>query len=221
MILPSHLSVRGGHLYIGEHDTVALAERFGTPLYVTSEDRVRENFRRLSGALSAHYGKVRVLYAAKANGNLAIFRTLASMGAGSDVFSAGEVALALAAGMRPELLLFNGSSKSPADLALAVDLRLVGEAELPLLEPGAQVGHHPGARVHGALHLRVEEAQRVAAGGLGAVHREIGVPQQVLGRLGAVHHPDLFEGDQQVRGVRAHDTRVGGLLGSVEGKLED
>ncbi|HQC34279.1 MAG TPA: diaminopimelate decarboxylase [Methanoculleus sp.] len=121
MILPSHLSVRGGHLYIGEHDTVALAERFGTPLYVTSEDRVRENFRRLSGALSAHYGKVRVLYAAKANGNLAVFRTLASMGAGSDVFSAGEVALALAAGMRPELLLFNGSSKSPADLALAVE----------------------------------------------------------------------------------------------------
>ena len=121
MILPSHLSVRGGHLYIGEHDTVALAERFGTPLYVTDEDRVRENFRRLSGALSVHYGKVRVLYAAKANGNLAIFRTLASMGAGSDVFSAGEVALALAAGMRPELLLFNGSSKSPADLALAVE----------------------------------------------------------------------------------------------------
>lgn len=121
MILPSHLSVRGGHLYIGEHDTVALTERFGTPLYVTSEDRVRENFRRLSGALSVHYGKVRVLYAAKANGNLAVFRTLASMGAGSDVFSAGEVALALAAGMRPELLLFNGSSKSPADLALAVE----------------------------------------------------------------------------------------------------
>ncbi|KAF5037390.1 Diaminopimelate decarboxylase [anaerobic digester metagenome] len=121
MILPSHLSVRDGHLYMGEHDTVALAERFGTPLYVTSEDRVRENFRRLSGALGARYSKVRVLYAAKANGNLAIFRTLASMGAGADVFSAGEVALALAAGMRPELLLFNGSSKSPADLALAVE----------------------------------------------------------------------------------------------------
>ncbi|WP_292395647.1 diaminopimelate decarboxylase [Methanoculleus sp. UBA303] len=121
MILPSHLSVRGGHLYIGEHDTVDLAERFGTPLYVTDEKRVRENFRRLSGALVAHYPKVRVLYAAKANGNLAIFKTLASMGAGADVFSAGELTLALAAGMRPESLLFNGSSKAPADLALAVE----------------------------------------------------------------------------------------------------
>jgi diaminopimelate decarboxylase len=121
VILPSHITVRDGRLRIGEHDTVSLAERFGTPLYVTSEDRIRENFGRLSGALTAHYPKIRILYAAKANGNLAVFKTLASMGAGADVFSAGEVALALAAGMRPESLLFNGSSKTPADLALAVE----------------------------------------------------------------------------------------------------
>ncbi len=121
MILPSHLSVGDGRLRIGEHDTVDLAGRFGTPLYVTDEERIRENFRRLSGALTAHYPKVRILYAAKANGNLAIFKTVASQGAGADVFSAGEVALALAAGMRPESLLFNGSSKTPADLALAVE----------------------------------------------------------------------------------------------------
>ncbi|WP_292365721.1 MULTISPECIES: diaminopimelate decarboxylase [unclassified Methanoculleus] len=121
MILPSHLTVGDGRLRIGEHDTVDLAERFGTPLYVTDEERIRENFRRLSGALTAHYPGIRILYAAKANGNLAIFKTLASQGAGADVFSAGEVALALAAGMRPESLLFNGSSKTPADLALAVE----------------------------------------------------------------------------------------------------
>ncbi|NLA38545.1 MAG: diaminopimelate decarboxylase [Methanomicrobiales archaeon] len=121
MILPPHLTVRGGHLRIGEHDTVELAERFGTPLYVTDEMRIRKNFKRLSGALNDYYPDIRVLYAAKANGNLAILRVLASMGAGADVFSAGEVTLALAAGMRPESLLFNGSSKSPSDLALAVE----------------------------------------------------------------------------------------------------
>jgi diaminopimelate decarboxylase len=120
VILPDHLSLRDGHLRIGNHDTVDLAARFGTPLYVTDEDRIRENYRRLSGALSAHYDRVQVLYAAKANGNLAVFRTLADLGAGADVFSSGELALALQAGMRPELLLFNGSSKSPSDLALAI-----------------------------------------------------------------------------------------------------
>ena len=88
-----------------------LAER-SNPALVTDETRIRENFRRLSSALTGYYPKVRVLYAAKANGNLAILRVLASMGAGADVFSAGEVTLALAADV-PESLLFNGSSRTP------------------------------------------------------------------------------------------------------------
>ncbi len=120
MILPSHLTVRGGHLVIGSHDTVELAEQYGTPLYVTDEDRIRENYQRLAEALGGYYDKVQVLYAAKANGNLAVFRILAGLNAGADVFSAGELHLALSAGMKPGLLLFNGSSKSAADLALAV-----------------------------------------------------------------------------------------------------
>jgi diaminopimelate decarboxylase len=121
VILPPSLSVRNGHLHIGVHDTVALAARFGTPLYVTDEDRVRARFREVHDALASRYGKVRVLYAAKANGNPAILSALAGEGAGADVFSAGELLLALRAGMDPDRLLFNGSSKSEADLALAVE----------------------------------------------------------------------------------------------------
>ena len=69
----------------------------------------------------ARYPKVQVLFAAKANGNLAIMRALAKLGAGADIFSSGELHLALEAGMAPEKLLFNGSSKTPADLKLAVE----------------------------------------------------------------------------------------------------
>jgi diaminopimelate decarboxylase len=119
--LPPSLSVKDGRLHIGRHDTVALADRFGTPLYVTDEDRIRARYREVHDALSSRYGKVQVLYAAKANGNPAILRALATEGAGADVFSAGELLLALQAGMDPERLLFNGSSKSGADLALAVE----------------------------------------------------------------------------------------------------
>ncbi|MCK4269946.1 MAG: diaminopimelate decarboxylase, partial [Methanogenium sp.] len=64
---------------------------------------------------------VQMLYAAKANGNLAIFKILAREGAGADVFSSGELHLALLAGMKPEFLLFNGSSKTREDLKLAVE----------------------------------------------------------------------------------------------------
>ena len=119
MRLPPHLSIKNGHLYIGVHDSVTLVQRYGTPLYVTNEDRICELFRDYQEALSSRYPHVQVLYAAKANGNLAIMRALAQAGAGADVFSSGELHLALAAGMPAGKLLFNGSSKSPDDLRLA------------------------------------------------------------------------------------------------------
>ncbi|EJG07812.1 diaminopimelate decarboxylase [Methanofollis liminatans DSM 4140] len=121
MKLPSHLGIKNGRLHIGGHDCTALAAAYGTPLYVTDLDRIAGNFRRFRAALAAHYPETQVLFAAKANGNLTVIRTLAAEGAGADVFSSGELELALRAGMKPERLLFNGSSKSPADLALAVE----------------------------------------------------------------------------------------------------
>lgn len=121
MKLPHHLAIKGGHLHINGQDCVTLAEKYGTPLYVTSEDRVCEQFESYRKALSFRYPRVQVLYAAKANGNLSLLRALGERGAGADVFSSGELCLALEAGMAPEKLLFNGSSKTPADLRLAVE----------------------------------------------------------------------------------------------------
>jgi len=119
--LPQHLTIKNNHLHIQGQDCVALAEKYGTPLYVTSEDRICEQFESYKKALSARYPKVQVLFAAKANGNLALLRALAQLGAGADVFSSGELHLALLAGMLPERLLFNGSSKTPGDLRFAVE----------------------------------------------------------------------------------------------------
>jgi len=119
--LPHHLTIKNHILHIGGQDCIKLAKEYGTPLYVTGEDRVCEQFLRYKEALSSRYPKMQVLYAAKANGNLALMRALAQLGAGADVFSAGELHLALEAGMSPEKLLFNGSSKTPADLRLAVE----------------------------------------------------------------------------------------------------
>lgn len=121
MNLPPHLAIRDDHLWIGEHDTVELAREWGTPLFVTDQDRIEACYSAYRDAVSAEYSRMRILYAAKANGNLAVLRTLAALGAGADVFSSGELLLALAAGMQPGTLLFNGSSKSRSDLALAVE----------------------------------------------------------------------------------------------------
>ena len=131
MKLADHLVVKNGHLHIGGHDCCTLAEKYGTPLYVTSEDRVCGQFGRYQRALFRHYKNVQVLFAAKANGNLAVLRALAGLGAGADVFSSGELHLALEAGMPAEKLLFNGSSKSPQDLVLAVQKGITVSVDSP------------------------------------------------------------------------------------------
>jgi diaminopimelate decarboxylase len=121
VILPPHLSIRNDHLFVGGHDSTQLVSRFGSPLYVTDQQRMRDAYTAYIRALTGRYEKSRVLYAAKANGNLSVLRTFARLGAGADVFSSGELLLALEAGMTPECLLFNGNSKTHADLTLAVE----------------------------------------------------------------------------------------------------
>lgn len=121
LALPSHLSIKNGHLMTGTHDLVDLAAQYKTPLFVTNEDQILSNYESFASALSSYYPRTRLLFAAKANGNLAVLRALAGVGAGADVFSSGELELALRAGMRPEHLLFNGSSKSSEDLRQAVE----------------------------------------------------------------------------------------------------
>jgi diaminopimelate decarboxylase len=141
--LPQNLTIRNDHLWIGQHDTVELARTYGTPVYVTDEDRITWNYEQYAKALTALYPRTRILYAAKANGNLAVLRLLSRLGAGADVFSSGELHLALAAGMAKEGLLFNGSSKSRADLSLAVDTGVT--VSVDSLDELRQLDHVAGA----------------------------------------------------------------------------
>src|SRR5512136_810924 len=112
----AHLSVRNNHLFIEDVDCVSLVEKFGTPLYVTSESRLRENFRVYHRA----FPDAEKYFAVKANGNLAILRILAQEGAGADVFSGGELSLAVLAGIPKEKILFNGNSKRPVEHRMAL-----------------------------------------------------------------------------------------------------
>ncbi|MCD1294864.1 diaminopimelate decarboxylase [Methanocella sp. CWC-04] len=115
--IPGHLEVKNGHLHIGGMDTVELAREYGTPLYITSEDRLRDNFGRFKKAFpDAH-----IYFAAKSNNNIVVQRILAREGAGADAFSDGEIYLARLAGIPPEKILFTGNSKTDAELEYAVN----------------------------------------------------------------------------------------------------
>ena len=75
------LENRKGKLFFDGVSATELAEKFDTPLYVVSENRIRENYQRLHDALTSNYEKVRVYYAAKANSNLSVLKILETEGA--------------------------------------------------------------------------------------------------------------------------------------------
>ena len=107
------LSIREGHLWMEECDVVELARRFGTPLYVVSEDQLRRNARRIGAAFAAAWpdGPTSLLPSLKANLSLALRAVLNAEGLGADTFGPGELHAALAAGTTPEMISVNGSVK--------------------------------------------------------------------------------------------------------------
>ena len=99
-----------------------LATEFGTPLYVYDTAAITSRFRALKGAFAPRFPKLRLHYALKANGSLAIGRILRSEGAFPEVVSIGEIATALRAGWRGEDVLFTSSSKTPAEIAKTIEI---------------------------------------------------------------------------------------------------
>jgi diaminopimelate decarboxylase len=125
------LSVRGDRLLIEECDAGELAERFGTPLYVVSENQLRRNARCLRRAFADHWdGPVRLLPSIKANHVLALRRILSAEGLGCDTFGRSELWAALECGVAPELISVNGSGKSAqlVEEAVAAGCRITLDA---------------------------------------------------------------------------------------------
>jgi len=118
------LSVRNGHLFIEDCDTVELAERFGTPLFVVSETKLVNNLKAYTSAFEKHWpeGRVRVMAAIKANPITAVRRVLTREGAGCDTFGAGELELALRGGVPTEDIAVNGSIKTPEIIRRAIEM---------------------------------------------------------------------------------------------------
>jgi diaminopimelate decarboxylase len=111
-----------GRLRIEDLDAAELADRFDTPLYVTSEQQIRLNARRFHRAFADRYPRVTVLYANKANDNLAIRHILTQEDAGGDCFGLGELTVSLQSGVPPSKLVLNGSNKTTHELRAAIEI---------------------------------------------------------------------------------------------------
>ncbi len=109
---------RDGELHAEGVKLSAIAAEIGTPCYVYSMAALTDRYNALAEAFAGL--PALIAYAVKANGNLAVLRHLGELGAGADVVSAGEMQLALKAGIAPGKIIFAGVGKTRAEMAAAL-----------------------------------------------------------------------------------------------------
>ena len=111
-----------GHLEIGGADCVALAQEFGTPLYVFDEVYIRKMMSVYRDTLAAHYNdNGMVLYASKAFSCQAIYRIADEENIGIDVVSGGELYTAMKANFPADKICMHGNNKLDYEIGEALD----------------------------------------------------------------------------------------------------
>ena len=118
-----NLSVNeAGHLCFSGLDTVSLAEKHGTPLYLMDENKIRENCRTYVGAMRDAFGPDALpLYASKAASFKQMYRIVREEGMGTDIVSSGELYTAASVSFPLEKAYFHSNNKTDADIAYAID----------------------------------------------------------------------------------------------------
>ena len=122
-LLSDNITVNAeGHLCFAGHDTVELAEKYGTPLYLMDESRIRERCKTYQSAMKLAFGgNSRPLFASKALSCKRIYEIMREEGMGIDIVSPGELYTATRAGFPMENAFFHGNNKTDADVAFAMD----------------------------------------------------------------------------------------------------
>lgn len=114
-----------GHLTIGGCDTVELAQKYGTPLYVIDENTIRNTCRSYVESFKKFYdGNGMPMYASKALSCKELCRIINEENLGLDVVSGGELYTALQAGFPMEKVHFHGNNKTAEELSFALDSKV-------------------------------------------------------------------------------------------------
>jgi diaminopimelate decarboxylase len=200
-LLPPSAVVDGEDLRIGGCSLRELAVRFGTPAYVLDEEALRARAREYAGALAIRHPRSLVCFATKAYPSASVIRMLAEEGLGCDVVGAGELRIALAAGVVPGKIVMHGNAKTDQDIRAALDAR-IGYIAVDGFDDIDRIGRL--ARDRTPVLLRVNPAidspthAALATGGPGA---KFGVPvaqvPEAIARMRAVPAIDL-------RGLHVH-----------------
>ncbi len=160
--IPGFLEISENHLTVNGVDALQLVAEHGSPLYVFSEQRIRSNVERLKSAARQVNRPVRFCYASKANSNMAVLRTVRDSGIDIEVNSGGELYKALRIGFRPEQIIFNGTSKTDAELdeAISAGIYAINVDSIYEIELVEKAARRTGKRANIALRLTPEIGTR-------------------------------------------------------------
>jgi len=172
----NHFSYRDGRLFAEDVDLERLAGEVATPCYVYSTATLSRHYRVFADAFPP---SSLIAFSVKANGNLAVLKTLAKLGAGADVVSGGELAKALAAGIPPNRVVFSGVGKTAHEMTAALhagihQFNVESEPELLVLDEVAR-----GIGVRAAVAMRINpdvDAKTHAKITTGTAEAKFGVP---------------------------------------------
>lgn len=117
--MENRVNKKGNYMFSGL-DTVMLAREYGTPLYVVSEDIIKEKCKEIRESFLLKYNNVKSAYASKAFLNLAMCKIVEREGLCLDVVSGGELFTAIKADFPMKKIFFHGNNKSKAELELAI-----------------------------------------------------------------------------------------------------
>ncbi|HEV2494648.1 MAG TPA: diaminopimelate decarboxylase [Terriglobia bacterium] len=208
---------RDGRFFCEEVPVESIAERFGTPTYVYSRNRILENFRRLVDGFRDI--SCLVCYSVKANSNLAILRLLREAGAGFDIVSGGELARVERVGANPRAVVFSGVGKTASEIDAALRARILmfnveSAGELEMIESrvrGAASPEPPGISIRINPNVAAETHPYISTGE--TIHKFGVAPEEALELYcRAAASPYL-----KVRGIACH---IGSQILAVEPFVE-
>ena len=130
--------IKNNKLYFDGCDTTELAKKYGTPIYVMSQNGIEERINELKEQFINKYPRTRIAYASKAFCTEGMYAILKKAGVCIDVVSGGEIYAAKQAGFPAEHVEFNGNNKLPKEIDAAVEYgvgRIIvdGLQELPFI----------------------------------------------------------------------------------------
>lgn len=205
------LERRKGTLWAEEVALSRIAAEVGTPFYAYSTAALRACYAALSAAV-APLG-VEVCFAVKANGNQHVLAEFARLGAGMDIVSGGEMARALAAGVRPGKIIFSGVGKTAAEIRAALreglhQINVESPAELEAVAAAAQA---MGVRAPVALRVNPDvDALTHAKITTGRKDSKFGIP---LAEVPALYAAAAARPELQVVGLALH---IGSQISDME-----